>query len=234
MKNWKSKAVSIFTSMILAFAFVFTIVGTPEQRVYAQFVGAAYPPGFAAAANNGVVNAAIGNNLATTNPASNFIVLVQGGPVYCGGSEQIVGTSTLTLQANTTYLLVWNCSSELLYAKTAVNGPGSSGTTPGVPASYLAAIPNVEVPLSTVVCNATACGNGGNGSITDARPLSAFPGGGMALATSTFANLPTSNVPDGTMILCTNCTQPTSGSAACSSAAASVLAVRVAGAWRCY
>lgn len=114
---------------------------------------------------------------AVTNPASNFIINVAGGPVYFNGAMTWIGQSTMTLAASQTYLVVWNGTQEQLYAKQAVTGPGSSGTSVGIPTSLLFAIPNVEIPLATVVCNATACGNGGNGSITDARPLAAFPAG---------------------------------------------------------
>ena len=112
-----------------------------------------------------------------TNPASNFIINVAGGPVFFNGATTWIGTSALTLAANNTYLVVWNGAQESLYAKQAVTGPGSSGTTVGVPTSLLFAIPGLEIPLATVVCNGTACGNGGNGSITDNRPLAAFPAG---------------------------------------------------------
>lgn len=114
---------------------------------------------------------------AVTNPASNFIVQVAGGPIYFNGSVQAIGQATLTLPANSTNLVVWNGTLEQLYSKQAVTGPGSQGTSAGVPTSLLFATPGVETGLATVVCNATACGNGGNGSITDVRQLSAFPAG---------------------------------------------------------
>lgn len=114
---------------------------------------------------------------AVTNPASNFVIQIAGGPVYFNGAVTNIGQSTMTLLANNTYLIVWNGQAESLYAKQAVTGPGSAGTAVGVPASLLFAVPGLEVPLATVVCNGTACGNGGNGSITDARPLAAFPAG---------------------------------------------------------
>jgi hypothetical protein len=232
--NWFRRAAALLTIVTLAGLALVVTTQVGERRIYAQALGgAAYPPGYFAGASNASVNAAIGSALAVTNPASNFLVLVQGGPVYFSGSEQIVGQSTIQLAASNTYLIVWNGLAEQLYAKTAVTAPGT-GTTPGTPATLLFALPNVEVPIATVVCNATACGNGGNGTITDARPVANFPGAGTALNTTTFANLPTSNVTDGTMILCSSCTQPTTGSATCTSGAANVLAVRVAATWRCY
>src|SRR5256885_76939 len=151
----------------------------PRPTVHAQ-LGATSIPGFAVSASNAVVNAAIGSGGAVTNPASNFIVLVQGSTVYCGGSAQSIAQSTITLYASTTFQIEWNCVVEQLYAKTPVIGPGTSPTT-GLPNTILAPLPGVEIPIATVVCNATACGNGGNGSITDARPVSVFPGAGMAL-----------------------------------------------------
>jgi len=90
----------------------------------------------------------------------------------------------MTLNANNTYLLVWNGVNEQLYVKQAVTGPGSpsasSGTfvnVPGQPNASLFAVPGVEVPLNTIVCGTTNCGNTANGSLTDVRPLSAFPAG---------------------------------------------------------
>ena len=114
---------------------------------------------------------------AVTNPASNFIINIAGGPVYFNGATTWIAQSTMTLAANNTYLIVWNGSQESLYAKQAVTGPGSSGTSVGIPTSLLFAIPNLEIPLATVVCGSTNCGNTANGTITDARPLSAFPAG---------------------------------------------------------
>jgi hypothetical protein len=206
------------------------------KRVYAQ--NATTVPGFYTFSANAVTNAAIGSALAVTNPASNFVMLVQGGPVYYNGTEQLVGQSTITLAASNTYLIVWNNASEQLYAKTAVVAGGSLGTSaingPGNPYTLLAAIPGSEIPIALVTCNATACGNGGNGTITDERPVANFPGAGTPFNTSTFANLPTTNVTDGTAIICSGCTQPTTGSVTCTTGAVPVLAVRVNSTWRCY
>lgn len=179
---------------------------------------------------------AIGVAGTVTNPASNFIVNVQGGPVYFGGNEQFMAQSTLTLPASSTNLVVWNGFKEQLYAKQAVTGPGSNGTNaingPGFPTSLLFADPNQgEQALATVVCNATACGNGGNGSITDNRSLANFPASGVPLGSVTFGNLPAA-APDGTLIMCSSCTQPAAG-ATCTTGAATVLAAHVGGVWRC-
>lgn len=220
---------------IVAAAVLALMPGPAVKIVHAQFVGAAQVPGYAAGGANAVSNAAIGSALAVTNPAVNFLVLVQGGPVYCNSALAEIGQSTIQLAANTTYLIVVNCAQQTVYAKTAVTGPGSpvSTSSVGTPATILAAIPGLEVPIATVVCSATACGNG-SGSITDNRPLANFPGAGTPLNTSSFANLPTTNVTDGHLILCTSCVQPAAGSATCTAGAANVLAVRVAATWRCY
>lgn len=203
---------------------------TPTHSVHAQF-GPAQVPGFFASAQNAVINAAIGSGGAVTNPASNFLILIQGSGIYCNGSYQIIPQSTINLIANKTFQIEWNCLSEGLYAKTGVVGPGtSSPDQPGVPPTILFPLAGVEVPLATVVCNATACGNGGNGSITDARPLSFFPGAGMPLNTTLQANLPSTNVTNGTMIFCTDCTT----ASACTAAGAGALAVRQNGAWKCF
>jgi len=230
------RKISALVTLLTLATILMLFPGPTQHRIYAQFTGASNVPGFAANGANAVVNAAVGAVGAVTNPAANFLVLVQGGPVYCAGSEQIFGQSTIQLAASTTYQIEWNCGSEQLYAKTAVVLPGGQGGAPGVapgtPGTFLAPIANVELALATVVCNATACGNGGQGSITDARSASNFPGSGTPLNTSTFANLPTSNVTDGTMIICSSCTQPAAG-ATCTSGATNVLAVRLGGAWRC-
>jgi len=129
-------------------------------------------------AQNQFANGAAGSLAgAVTNPASNFIIQIAGGQIFWQGGSDTIAQSTLTLQANTTNLVVYNGTNASLYAKQAVTGPGSSGTSVGIPTSLLYPMPNVEIALATVVCNATACGNGGNGSITDNRPLSAFPAG---------------------------------------------------------
>ena len=211
--------------------------GPPSPRiVHAQFVTPV--PGFAAGANNAVVNAAIGSALAVTNPASNFVILVQGGPVYCPGAYQgalaEIGQSTITLTASTSYIVVVNCATQNVYAKTGVTGPGSSGTSsagnPPPPTSLLFAQPGIEVPVALVTCNATACGNGGNGTITDQRPVANFPGAGTPLNTTAFANLPTTNVTNGTLIFCTDCAV---ASAPCTGASTGALAIRVNATWRC-
>jgi hypothetical protein len=207
------------------------IIIHPAHHTHAQFIGATQVPGFFSGGVNAVVNAAIGNAGAVTNPASNSLMLIQGGSVYCNSSVQTIGQSTINLSLSTTYLLVWNCNTEQLYAKTAVTGPGSpvSTTSVGTPATILAPTGG-EISLATVVCNATACGNGGNGSITDARSTVFFPGAGMALNTTLQANLPSTNVTNGTMIFCTDCTT----ASACTGAGTGALAVRQNAAWKCF
>lgn len=223
------------TAFVLVAALLLSLVSFKDGK--AQFVGAVQVPGFYAPASNAVINTAIGSALAVTNPASNFLMLVQGGPVYCNGAIAEIGQSTIQLTANNTYLIVANCSQQNVYAKTAVVGPGSSGTstagTPPPPNSVLAAIPGLEVAVATVVCNATACGNGGNGSITDNRPLGSFPGAGTPLNTSINANLPTTNVSNGTMIYCTDCTLTSGTTVACVGSGTGALAVRINGTWIC-
>lgn len=187
------------------------------------------PFGFSPAVNTFTPTVISGAAGATTNPASNFIVQVDGGPIYCAGSQGSIAESTLTLQASQTYLIVFNCPQELLYAKQAVTGPGSSGTSVGVPNSILFAVPGIEVPISTVVCNATACGNGGNGSITDSRPLASFPAGPLQAGSVLFANLP-ATFPNGATVYCSNCTL---ASSPCTGASTGAMAHRVNGAWRC-
>lgn len=216
---------------IVGMATLLLFVPQPKSdRIYAQFVGSAQVPGFTAAASNAVVNAAIGNALLVTNPASNFLMLIQGGPVYCSSALAEIGQSTLQLQASTTYEIVANCAQQTIYAKTAVTGPGSPVGQPGVPASILAPIAGLEVPIALVVCGTTNCGNTANGTITDQRPVANFPGAGTPLNTLAFANLPTTNVSNGTVIYCDTCAVAT---APCTGASTGALAIRVNATWRC-
>jgi hypothetical protein len=172
----------ILVTFAVCLAILAVIVAvTPLQKLRAQVVtvvGQIWP------VNQYQQTVATGLAGAVTNPASNFIVQVAGGPIYFNGSVQMIAQTTLTLQANNTYLLVWNGQTEQLYAKQAVTGPGSpsasSGTyvnVAGLPTSVLFAVPGVEIPLNTIVCGSTNCGNTANGSLTDNRPLAAFPAG---------------------------------------------------------
>jgi len=218
------------TMLMLFFGVGHHLVKT--DRIYAQY-GPTVPIGFAApSANFTTLATSTGAAGLVTNPASNFLIQVDGGPVWCFGGQDQIPEDNITLLASTTYLIVYNCQSNFVYAKTAVTAPGTpSPNQPGVPATLLFAATG-EVPLATVVCNATACGNGGNGSITDARPLGAFPLAHM-IPQTTFANLP-STYADGGVLLCSSCTVLTAGSATCTSGAGKALAVRVSGAWRCF
>jgi hypothetical protein len=224
------RKLSALAFVLGAAAFLTLIPASRVKIIHAQFVGSAQVPGFNAAATNAVTNAAIGNALLVTNPASNFLLLVQGGPVYCNSALAEIGQSTIQLQASATYLIVANCAQQVIYAKTAVTGPGSSGTTVGVPASLLAPTAGLEVPIATVVCGNTNCGNTANGSITDNRPVANFPGAGTPLNTLAFVNLPTTNVSNGTVIYCDTCAVAT---APCTGASTGALAIRVNATWRC-
>ena len=154
---------------------------TPHSKVrivHAQVVtqvGQTFP-------QNQFANSAAGSLAgAVTNPSSNFVINIAGGPIYFNGGIDDIAQTTMTLTAGTTNLVVWNGQIQQMYAKQAVTGPGSNGTSaingPGVPTSLLFAVPNVEIPIATVVCGNTNCGNTANGSITDNRPLGSFPAG---------------------------------------------------------
>lgn len=148
----------------------------PAHLLTAQLIGNSTVVGATNPVNQYQPASATGLAGAVTNPASNFIIQIAGGPIYFAGGITEIGQSTLTLPANSTNLVVWDGVRKQLYAKQAVTGPGSSSA--GVPASVLYPIPGIELALATVVCNGTACGNGGNGTITDARSLVNFPAGG--------------------------------------------------------
>jgi hypothetical protein len=200
----------------------------PRHTTHAQY-GASVPLGFAAAAVNfAPLTVTTGAAGTVTNPASNFLVQVDGGPVWCTGGQDQIPEDNVALFASTTFLIVYNCQQNTVYAKTGITGPGSQGTVPpGVPTSLLFASFG-EIPLATVVCNATACGNGGNGSITDARTVAAFPVATM-MTSVLFANLP-ATYPNGGVVYCSNCTVST---APCTGASTGAMALRVNGAWHC-
>lgn len=172
------KLITVVSSLALLSLALYLV---PAIRTYAQ-VGVATVVGATTPVNQFPQTVATGLAGAVTNPSSNFVVNVAGGPIYFAGNIQTIAQSTLTLPASSTNLLVWNGQTEQLYAKQAVTGPGSNGTSalngPGFPTQLLFADPTRgELALATVVCNATACGNGGNGTITDNRALANFPAG---------------------------------------------------------
>lgn len=98
-----------------------------------------------------------------TNTSGLIIQVTQGNP-YCKGTIETLALSKFTLLASTTYMLVYNCNSRQVYAKVGVVGPGSSGTSPGVPATLLQPVPNVESGIASIVCGASTCA-----TITDIR-----------------------------------------------------------------
>jgi hypothetical protein len=170
----KRKLYTVFSIVTLLGAL---LIGAAVHHAHAQF-GVGTVVGATTPVNQFQNSSATGLAGAVTNPASNFIVQVAGGPIYFGGVISDIAQAQLTLPANSTNLIVFSGFGQQVYAKQAVTGPGSSGTSVGIPTSLLFAdSTRGEIPLATVVCNATACGNGGNGSITDNRPLSAFPAG---------------------------------------------------------
>jgi hypothetical protein len=227
--NRKPRIFRLAVTGLVALAMIAAVgfrAGYRPHRAHAQVT---QPFGYVPAINTFTPTVISGAAGTVTNPASNFIVQVDGGPIYCSGEQNSISESTLTLQANNTYLLVYNCPLSQVYAKQAVVGPGVSGTAVGIPNSVLFAVPGVEVALNTVVCNATACGNGGNGSLTDARPLASFPAGAVQTGSVLFANLP-ATFPNGGVLYCSNCLL---ASSPCTGASTGAMALRVNGAWRC-
>lgn len=137
-----------------------------------------------------------------SNP-SGLIAQVSAGSAFCQGSEEEVPQTQITLLANTTYLIVFNCTTQQVYAKTAVTGPGSPSTSsgtyvnaPGIPNSVLfAAYP--EIPINTAVAGASSL------SLTDARIPAQW-----SVGTPTGAHLltgATTNDVGGRCTLGTNC-----------------------------
>lgn len=186
-------------------------------------VGPTTPFGFVSSTNLFPPTSLTGAAGTVTN-TSGLLMQVDGGPIYCSGSQGSIAESNITLSANTTFLIVFNCPQELVYAKQAVTGPGTSTTSPGTPSTLLYPVAGVEIPLATVVCGASTCA-----TITDSRPIGAFPSGAVQMGTVTFANLP-ATFPNGAAVYCSNCLL---ASSPCTGASTGALALRVAGAWRC-
>lgn len=194
------------------------IKGVPR----AQF-GASLPIGFAAAATNFAPLTSTTGAAGTVTNTSTFLMQVDGGPVWCFGGQDQIPEDNLFLFANTTFLIVYNCQANSVYAKTGVTGPGSQGTVPpGVPSTLLFPAQG-EIALATVVCGASTCA-----TITDNRPLASFPIATM-LTTITFANLP-ATYPNAGLVYCSNCL---AASSPCTGASTGAMAIRVNGAWRC-
>lgn len=230
MKQLHRIGVCLTILAVLAGVLSFTAAFRPyhPQVTHAQGYGPSIPIGFAAsAANFTTLATSTGAAGTVTNPGGALVVQVDGGPVWCAGGQDQIPEDNVTLTASNTFLIVYNCQQNLVYAKTAVTAPGTpSPNQPGVPATLLFASFG-EVPLATVVCGASSCG-----TITDNRPLGAFPIAHM-IPQTTFANLP-ATYPDGGVLLCSSCTVLTAGSATCTTGAGKALAVRVSGAWRCF
>lgn len=188
-------ALSVLTVLILAGLFSVHVRAQGPSLI----VGQLFPTNYLAPTSGQM--SGVGG--VVTNPASNFIVQVSSGTVWCyqGGALE-VPQSQLTLQANTTFLIVFNCATQTIYAKTGVTGPGSSGTStagsPPNPTSLLYATAPLEIPINTVVCGSTNCGNTGNGTLTDAR----VPGQ-WAIGTPTGAHIITSSLNADTSGVCT-------------------------------
>lgn len=168
---------------------------------------------------------------AVTNPSSNLVLNISGGPVACAqGAQEFINPSSMTMLKSTTYLVVWNCNLHALYAKTAVTAPGGqSGTTaPGTPGTFLAANPG-EVSLALVVCGTTNCGNTSNGSITEERVAGNFPNG-ASLPVIAFAGL--AAAPTGSVALVSGATLPTAP-AICTTGSATAIAFYNGTNWIC-
>jgi len=209
---------AISTLFVLAVSLAFF----PFHKTHAQY-GASIPLGFAAAAVNFAPLTTTTGAAGTVTNTSGFLMQVDGGPVYCFGGQDQIPENNLSLYANTSFLIVYNCQYNTTYAKTAVTAPGTpSPNQPGVPATLLTPAQG-EVALATVTCNASTCA-----TIVDARVLANFPIATM-MTSVVFANLP-ATYPNGGVVYCSNCLL---ASSPCSGASTGAMALRVNGAWRC-
>lgn len=212
--------------MATLFLLLFSVVGGIgfHRLAHAQ-VGATGVPGFYAFGTTAFPPTLTAGQAGTVTNTSLLNIQIDGGPVFCFGNQSNIAESIMTLQANKTFLIVYNCPQDSLYAKLPVTGPGTpSPDQPGVPSTILAPIYGVEVSLATVVCGATTCA-----TITDQRPVSQFASGVQQAGSVTFANLP-ATMPNGALLYCSNCLL---ASSPCTGASTGALALRVNGAWRC-
>jgi rhodanese-related sulfurtransferase len=108
-----------------------------------------------------------------SNP-SGLTIQSTGGTVFCFGAAADVAGAQFKGLANTAYLIVYNCTNNRLYAKTAQVGPGSAGTSVGIPATQLQPVAGVEVGLATVTCGASTCA-----TIADVRVPSQWANGSV-------------------------------------------------------
>jgi hypothetical protein len=158
----------------LGFVLAVAILAVVGSLVYTYGQNAAFPPGFQV--QGGVPSGYAVSSLTSGQGAfgattSSLTVTIEGGQLVCpAGDFGYSPTNTMTLLANTTYLIVYNCQLGFLYAKTAVTAPGgqSGSTAAGTPGTFLAAVPGVEVPIVQAVAGASTV------SLTDKRPTSAF------------------------------------------------------------
>lgn len=215
----------IFTVLCLLFGVAAVVTIVHPRHVTRAQIGATGVPGFYAFGSSAFPPTLTAGQAGTVTNTSGLIVQIDGGPIFCSGNQSNISESLITLAANTTFMIVYNCPQDALYAKKGVVGPGTpSPDQPGVPSTYLAPIFGVEVPLATVVCGASTCA-----TITDVRPTSQFPSGVQQAGSVTFANLP-ATMPNGAMLYCSNCLL---ASSPCTGASTGAMALRVAGAWRC-
>jgi hypothetical protein len=166
-KIGKSFTFSIFLLLVLLLAFGMNLLFPVHAQGPSTVPGQIFSSQLFPAANLTNVGGIV-TNTGTT------VMAVTPAAVFCNGAEQSLAPVTLTLNINTTYMIVYNCPLNIVYAKTGVVGPGSGTGTAGQPSILLSAVPNVEIPLATVVCGAATCP-----TITDNRPTTAFLVGGV-------------------------------------------------------
>lgn len=223
MTQWK-RITACLTVLVLAFGVLAGLdIVRPRHHSRAQF-GASVPIGFAAPASNLTSLTSTTGAAGTVTNTSGFLMQVDGGPVWCNGGLGEIAEDNIVLAANTTFLIVYSCPLNAVYAKIAVTAPGTApgAANVGIPTQLLFASFG-EVALATVTCNASTCA-----TITDARVASLFPIG-IQVTTVTFANLP-ATYPNGSLLFCSNCAVATSP---CTGASTGAFALRVNGAWRC-
>lgn len=182
-------------------------------------------PGFYAFGTSAFTPVVTAGQAGTVTNTSGLVVQIDGGPIFCAGAQSEIAESVMTLLANKSFMIVYNCPTGAVYAKLPVVAPGTpSPDQPGVPATLLFPTPGTEVALATVVCGASTCA-----TITDARAAGLFPSGVQQAGSVLFANLP-ATMPNGALLYCSNCLL---ASSPCTGASTGAMALRVNGAWRC-
>lgn len=185
--NYRKSLARIAFAVFLFSLVVFGLYRTPAQITTGG--GTVYPTNYAGPTS------LTGSGLVGTS--SGLVLTITPGGYFCQNGRVLTYPGMqFTLLANTSYLVVANCGTGYIYAKTGKVGPGSAVGQPGVPNTILQA-QGLELPIISAVAGASTL------TLVDARVLSNLLGGLSlgAHAGSSIANGDTT----GTCTLGTSC-----------------------------